>query len=279
MGNMKQAIFIKRCIKRVVGLPRNAFFARKLRSKGIHPPTTRSALLAQVAETDRVLEIGPFDSPIIRGSHVSYFDVLDTEGLQKRAKELGRNAAGVPPINYVSSTGNLGNIPAVFDVVLSCHAVEHQPDLIKHLNDIQEILRPAGRYMLIVPDKRFTFDYFLPETSVHDIKIAHTEKRTVHSPDAVMAHFLKTTHNRTWLHWIGLHGKPQVSEDQRSFAVKSGMRATAGEYIDVHAWIFNPLSFLTAIKALRESGLISFTTIDIYETEFLEGEFFAILTK
>ncbi len=43
-----------------------------------------------------VLEIGPFCNPVLRGTHVRYFDVLSTEGLIARASSLGMRSDTAP---------------------------------------------------------------------------------------------------------------------------------------------------------------------------------------
>jgi SAM-dependent methyltransferase len=259
---------------------RNAAIGRRLRETGLLPPTGRSAFLGNLSGSGaRVLEIGPFDAPQVRGDCVSYFDVLDTEQLRARAQTLGRRAEDVPPIRFVSPTGDLRVVTDRFDAVLSCHAVEHQPDLIRHLQGVGGILRPGGRYLLIIPDKRFTFDYYLAESQLQDVLTAYSERRTVHSRESVLAHHLQTTHNSCVRHWLGQHGRATSLQDGDLLAREAADRAARGEYVDVHAWIFSPSCFKTIMSSLIGSGHIPFSRVDVHETEVLAPEFFAVLTR
>jgi SAM-dependent methyltransferase len=102
-----------------------------------------------------ILEIGPFSRPLVRGRDVTYFDVLDRQGLTTLARKIGVEETGqIPQIDYVSATGDLTVVPVTFDVVASSHAIEHQPDLVRHLCRVEQVLKPGGYYFLWIPDKR-----------------------------------------------------------------------------------------------------------------------------
>src|SRR4249919_1725326 len=142
-----------------------ATIARPLVSEHRDPsllaPIPRQRFVASVPLDKPVLEIGPFDRPWLSGSNVRYFDVLPQEQLRTRAAtEFGRIPKNCPHIHYVSPTGDLSIVDAEFGAVFSSHCIEHQPDVIRHLREVERLLRPGGLYYLIVPDKRFCFDHF-----------------------------------------------------------------------------------------------------------------------
>ncbi|HYI39435.1 MAG TPA: hypothetical protein VE053_03865 [Allosphingosinicella sp.] len=227
----------------------------------------------------RILEIGPFDEPLLKGEGVAYFDVLDQESLRRRAVEHQRNPDGCPPIDFVSPTGDLDVVEAKFDAIFSSHNIEHQPDLIGHLRKAEARLEGGGRYWLIVPDKRYCFDHFSPETTVADIIQAHRERRTTHSPASIVLNSM-LAHNDSLRHWVGLHGaKPRVpvgdEEVRRVFDEVD--RTCEGEYIDVHAWRFTPLGFREIIEDLRRLGKINFEAEQVFDTAFGAIEFCAVL--
>jgi len=99
------------------------------------------------------LEIGPFDCPVLIGENVKYFDVLSKEELIERAKKIGRtqNIHNIPFIDFISSDASLDSVKEKFDLILSCHAIEHQLDFIQHLNDVSNILKQDGYYVIICP--------------------------------------------------------------------------------------------------------------------------------
>ena len=68
-----------------------------------HDVPDRNAFVGLIGTSQRVLEIGPFAHPMVRGDNVDHLDVLPTEGLRQRAISLGMDPGGVPDIRWVSS--------------------------------------------------------------------------------------------------------------------------------------------------------------------------------
>jgi SAM-dependent methyltransferase len=243
---------------------------------------SRKEFLAGLQASGSVLEIGPFDQPIMRGAHVRYFDVMDQPALIQRAQACGRNQDGCPHIDYVSDRGDLSIITEEqFDSVVSSHCIEHQPDFIRHCNQVFDILLPGGRYFVIVPDKRFVFDYYLPETRASDVLAAHAEAREVHTAASIIAHHAETTHNIPMRHWMGFH-RPLRTTSPYVERLQAALKLTSTEtedYIDVHGWFFTPKSFLGILETLSQVGAICFDIERVYGTPFGSNEFFAVLRK
>jgi SAM-dependent methyltransferase len=251
----------------------------KHRDPSLRDPMTRNEFVASVPVDKPVLEIGPFDRPWLSGSEVRYFDVLPQEQLKVRAAtEPRRNPNNCPQIHYVSPTGDLSVVGEEFSAVFSSHCIEHQPDLIKHLREVGRLLRPGGDYYLIVPDKRFCFDHFLPESRHSEIVSA--KGRTHHTEGKIDEHTLAITHNNNLLHWLGIHG--QARGENRAAQLlneDSQRRARAGEYVDVHAWQFTPSSFRENIQSLYDDGEINLEPRRVHNTGFAKIEFMAVLTR
>lgn len=248
------------------------------RRHGLAKPTDRSTFVGTIG-SDVSLEIGPFNNPVLTGPTVSYFDVLETDALRARAIEIGLDPANVPKVDFVSPTGDLAIVDRRFHAVLTCHAIEHQPDLIEHLRQVARVLAPGGRYYAIVPDKRFCFDHFMPLTDVADVRIAHRERRQVHTPEAVRAHHLATTHNSAFGHWTGRHSQPPRTERDRDVAEREAARAACGDYVDVHAWFFSPERFRSVVDDLYQAGDIELKPVRVHATQFGDLEFFAVLER
>jgi SAM-dependent methyltransferase len=243
---------------------------------------SRGDLLAGPHASSSVLEIGPFDQPIIRGINVKYFDVKDQQALIARARECGRKPEGCPFIDYVSDRGELTVIiDEKFESIVSSHCIEHQPDLIRHLNQVFDVLMPGGRYYLIVPDKRFVFDHYMPLTRVSEVLAAHAEAREVHTATSIIAHYAETTHNSPLRHWIGFHRplRGTLPYVQRLRAALELVSIESADYIDVHSWCFTPTSFLTILETLSQMNMIGFNIERVYGTPFGSNEFFAILQR
>lgn len=226
------------------------------------------------------LEIGPFDCPNLLGK-VKYFDVLDQESLKKRAQNLNRNGI-VPFINYVNSKGDLKIIKEKFDLVLSCHSIEHQLNFIQHLQDVSNILNNDGYYVIIVPDKRYCFDHFIKESTIADIIGQYFDNSNLHSLKSVIEHRSLTCHNDSIRHWNNDHGNQTYISNSNTIinSIKEYQNSKSkNKYLDVHALQFTPESFEIIINLLNELNYIDLIIDNIYSTLKNSNEFFIILKK
>lgn len=254
----------------------------------------RSDFLALIPAEREVLEIGPFLNPCLRKEDrkVLYFDVLDRDHLVERARALitagafGRDhgedlIARAPFIDFVHPEGDLGVIDRTFSQVLSSHCAEHQPDLVAHLKSVSRLLEAGGCYFLILPDHRYCFDHFLPQTRPADVLAAHIEGRRLHSPLEVLEHRLLVTHSDPARHWSGDHGAPRVEASSPAdiLQVLDEARGATTAYVDVHSWKFTPDGFRAILTQLERLGLVDLSIAEIYPTLRDTLEFFAILRK
>jgi SAM-dependent methyltransferase len=246
-----------------------------------HPLQRSKALIAAAKTKEKALEIGPFCKPALVGQNIKYFDVLDQQGLINRASSSGFKKKPAPFIEFVSPCGDLSIINEKFDVIFAAHCIEHQPDLIDHLNKVANILSATGKYFLIIPDKRYCFDHFIQPSSVEDVIDAHNLKLKTHSRYNVIAAETLSSHNNRLLHWLGEHGKhPNIDEESRAYKSAIDQYNFAnGAYIDVHAWRFSPTSFYKIVETLYTRGLIGLRPKIVCATCRGRKEFTAILSK
>ncbi len=238
----------------------------------------REHFLGLIGPDQDALEIGPYFNPILHGPRVRYLDMYTAEKLRLRALWEGHDAAGCPQeIHFV---GGLEACPeAEFDLVFSSHALEHQPDLVGHLEQVERILRPGGRYMMIVPDSRYCFDRTLPLSRVSEVVQAHQEKRRGHSLATLIDHYMFTDHNDPVAHWRGHHSPSVKTGEECIRAARTALQSAGGVYIDAHAWRFSPRSFRDILGTLNTTGLLNLTTLRVYDTPFGRFEFMAALQK
>jgi SAM-dependent methyltransferase len=261
---------MKEAAKKIILFFHNLFSVKKR--------TSRELFLKKLNANDKILEIGPFTNPSLRGENIYYFDVLNKENLIKRAKEENYPITEIPEINFVSPHGDLTIIKEEFDNAYSSHCIEHQTDLIKHLVDVNAILKPGGKYYLVIPDKRYCFDALLPETNVAAILEAHYEKKTRHSLANVIQHGALTAHHSPYRHWLGDHGTIEDMPDKIKTVLRQ-YNEKKGAYFDVHSWRFTPDSFAKLIDLLYKMNYIDLTVSEIYHTTFASNEFYAVLQK
>ncbi len=244
----------------------------------------RKTLARDLGGKGLCLEIGPYFHPVVTGENVRYFDVFNTE-------ELRRNAAAdpdpqvtpdtIPEMHYSDKNADLSVIPERFAEAFSSHCIEHQPDFIAHLEQVHDLLEPGGRYVVLVPDKRFCFNHFVPASTVGDILQAHLEKRTRHTLAAVVDHFAGSTHNDPKRHWEGDHADEDywsgyTARLQHALELYD---AADGDYIDLHAWYFTPDSFAHICETLHETGKIRLRLECVGDTRVYGLEFGAIFRR
>lgn len=245
-------------------------------SNSIH---TRIEFIKLIPKSASTLEIGPFFSPVIKGEKVKYFDVLTTEQLIRRAKDLNGNIENVPHIHYVQPEGDLDIIDEQFDIIISSHSIEHQPDLIDHLQKVERLLKPGGFYFCLIPDKRYCFDHFIPETTIADVVSKHRNRLRVHSFKSVVEHLCLTTHNDATRHWKGDHGTYCADFDNRYQKAVALYESANGAYIDVHASYFTPSSFSELMARLNEVAFTNLSVVRNYHTRLNQLEFYVIMQK
>jgi SAM-dependent methyltransferase len=240
---------------------------------------SRADFAALIPHNAEALEIGPFHNPLLRGRRTKYFDVLSREVLIERAASLDIHDSDVPDINFVSSTGDLTIVDKDFDFILSSHCLEHQPDLVTHLQNVERLLRPGGRYFLLVPDQRYCFDHFIAESTLAGVLAAYEERRTLHTLESVLEHRVLTTHNESHRHWAHDHGVYLEDYVARTRAALEEYRSAAGSYIDVHAWYFTPANARVVLSALRALELTQLEIERLYPTRMGANEFWLVLRK
>lgn len=228
------------------------------------------------ASLGTALEIGPFFRPGLPPSTTDFFDVLDTEALRERATTIGQDPAKVPRIKWTDPNGSLSVVALSYDVCYSSHSVEHQPDLVGHLQEVEQILHPGGRYLLVVPDHRYCFDALLAPSTIADVMEAHVDRHRKHSLRSVIEHRALVTHNDVVAHWLGDNGDFELKSDLVARAI---VEFETNDYLDVHAWKFTPTSFATIVHALENLGETTFRLERLYPTLRWTNEFFAVLRK
>lgn len=224
---------------------------------------------------ENLLEIGPFNSPIAHHPSTEYADLFPQELLRQRAREIGIPENGCPDIKWVLGDDGLRSIDKQYSGVVPSHMIEHTPDLVRHLNDVENILLPGGRYFLVIPDHRYCFDHWLSETTIADVMGAHLEQRWRHTVTSKIEHRRLTSHNDPIRHWSGDHGPDTRKMNIDLEGVLSGTFQDSDP--DVHSWQFHPESFTSVICNLKATGLINFEVERSYPTVRNSLEFFVIL--
>jgi len=256
----------------------------------------------------KALEISPWDSPFLRGDNVKYFEVMNAEEVRKATVGVQRNLDTIPEkIDFVGAKGDLSVINETFDIVFSAHVIEHCPDLVEHFQNVSKILNAGGLYIMVVPDKRYCFDYYHSESTISEVIDAFVNDRKIPRLADVINFAYTRTHNNPILHWLGEHGErygyrknPPTEGDARAeilgeyffddgseadyqklaHLVKKYAEALKEDaYISAHNWRFTPDSFGYIINMLNKFELIDLRLFRLCHTVWGRLEFVAMLEK
>lgn len=229
------------------------------------------------------LEIGPSHNPVApkrEGFNVHILDHLSASNLKHKYKEHGVNLENIEDVDFVWSgeplTALIGR-SACYDWIIASHVIEHVPDLIGFLRECESLLKPNGKLSLVIPDKRYCFDYFGEVTNTGEILDALYQRRTRPTPGQVFHMHVNSVHLNNQIAWeAGRTGQFSIGNFDDAAAL--WRKATSSEeYIDVHVWRFVPASFELVLQDLRRLGLTSLSVETRFDTAGCE--FVVVLVK
>lgn len=210
--------------------------------------------MASVPADAVILEIGGGYNPrYLKAQHpnVHHLDHDTTEGL--RAKygadpTMADRIDCIQPIDFVFDGRPIEALvpPTLrFDLIYGSHVLEHQVDLIGHLQSLERLLKPHGRVIEMIPDLRTTFDALRYPTVTADALMAHLRPGPIHQGKQVFDGLSRELDKN--------HGYRMCGADSIGVSFSHGLRHAynamlAAEqpgqrYADLHAWTFTPESF------------------------------------
>jgi SAM-dependent methyltransferase len=251
--------------------------------RALRGPSSRERVLSGLDVANLAgLEIGPLNNPLVRKSDgdITYVDYLGLDAL--RAKYEHDPYVDCGEIIGPDVIWNADLAQAVggrkFDYVLASHVVEHVPNLIGWLEEIRSVLKPAGTLRLIVPDRRYTFDYLRRESTLAELIDAYVSKARVPLPRAVFDYYLGISKVGIVNAWLGLINANRLTRfHDAPTALHVAKQAREGAYIDVHCWVFTPYSFAELFFQASELGLIQYRCERIWRTRPGYLDFAAVL--
>lgn len=240
----------------------------------------------------RGAEIGPLHNPLVSKADgdVLYLDHCDTETLRSIwSKDASVDVSKLHVdvvwrsrrlVEALKTHGDGALAGGSLDYVVASHVVEHVPDLIGWLNQIQEALKPDGQLRLAVPDRRFTFDYLRQDTTLADVLAAHLADARVPSAACILDHTLNMVQVDCAAAWRGeIDAASLKPVYQFDYCVSTARDALAnGTYHDFHCWVFTPASFVNLMMAMGSHDLHHFSCVDFYDTPRNDFEFVVHLT-
>lgn len=227
------------------------------------------------------LEIGPGCSPLVAGRpgfNVRVLDHAPRHELVEKFKVYGEDTTCLPEVDYVWDGRPYLDLVGDqrFDYIVASHVIEHVPDLIGFLNNCSSVLNPGGVLALAVPDRRLTFDYYRPRSSLARVVDAHLQGRTRPSPGDMVEHVQFMARSDGAQTWSAGPVNPDFVHSS-DYAIEEFKRVLDGAYVDMHVWIFSQTSFRWMIEDLHALHFI-----DLREKTFFarDGyEFFIQLSR
>ena len=230
------------------------------------------------------LEIGPSHSPIApkrEGFDVDIVDHLSAQGLRQKYSDHQVDTAKIEDVDYIWKGELLSELikrSEHYDWIIASHVIEHMPDPITFLQQCQHLMKPDGKLALVIPDKRFCFDYLQPISLSGSLLDAFHEKRTRPTPGQIFDYVanacgLEQTSAWSTAGFDSLH----LLHDFHSAVALWHQACSGSDYFDAHCWRFTPSSFKLIISDLNTLGIIKMSTIAEYDTD--GNEFFCILSK
>jgi predicted SAM-dependent methyltransferase len=220
------------------------------------------------------LEIGPLYRPFVLKSEgdVIYVDHADTETLRRKyADDPLFDVASIVDVDAVWGDQTLSECLGTgrkVDYIIASHVIEHVPDLITWLQELRSVLIDGGEIRLVIPDKRFTFDYTRRLTVFSDVLDAHLRKARRPLTLYIIDHILNVRRVDTSAAWLGRLDADSLSP-YHSFDMAVDVAKDALEtnhYHDVHCWVFTPHSFANLMREAAESDLIDLACSSFEDT-------------
>ena len=249
----------------------------------------RSFLLSHVRTQGlRGFEVGALMTPFLpkAGHDVTYVDRLSTEDLRAYfAADPEVDASRIVEVDVVIAEGSSlaeamrGRGP--FDYAIASHVIEHVPDLAGWLSEVADLVRVGGQLVLLVPDKRYTFDYLREMTSTADVVDAFVQGRKRPSPGQVFEHFGFGATVDVAAAWAGgIDSSTLVRHGGMAAALDLGVRShREGKYVDTHCWVVTPRRFLEVLGDLAELGVLRWKLTMFTDTRRDDLDFGLVLER
>jgi len=240
-----------------------------------------------VNKESRILEIGPLNRPVVTRTdfpNVFYCDIRSTEDIKKLYTSN----------SYLELTGTVVNIETIvdvdfvindsykaifkdiekFDFVIVSHVLEHMPDIINFLIDINHVLKPNGKIIVIQPDKNFSFDFYRESASFRDAYNVYQKKNNSYLSSDFYFNVVCQNHPNVFWNKNIQNDIPVVSLTD---ALNKERLLKTSSFEDVHYWPFTDYSFLKFLYDLKRAHIVNYMVTDFIETQYNEQEFFVLL--
>jgi hypothetical protein len=263
-------------------------FQSQRHSRFVAPETTlngvEKALCAINPSSDPGVEIGPLMNPRVPRDvgPVKYIDRASTADLRKwYSGHPNVDLSRIVEVDYVWGDQTLSECVSgeTFKYCIASHVVEHVPDLVTWLREVSQILDDGGILSLVVPDRRYTFDFLRRTSGIVDVMDAYVRRQRKPSPRQIFDHFS---------HFVNVEGLDPLTLGERRLKPQHppsvGLSAAiesqrTGAYVDAHCWVFTSDTFIDLLADIATFDLLDFEIVRFFPTEPGVVEFHVSLRK
>jgi SAM-dependent methyltransferase len=236
------------------------------------------------ARRSRILEIGALDYPTYEPGRfdVKFIDYACTDELAKKGeRDPHYRRDRIVEVDYVCPTPTYSQtVDQQFDLVIANHVIEHIPDTIRWLEELNAILVPGGHVLLSVPDKRYTFDIMRRNSTFIDL--LRNYEQQVERPNfyQILEHFYYHKQISAEDVWKNKHrDKLAVMRYTTKQAVAGWREHPTPPHPPQPSPHINSESFKELVEVLDELGKFPFEVLEIGEPARMTNEFHVVLRK
>jgi SAM-dependent methyltransferase len=176
------------------------------------------------------IEVGPGHHPLVESNGwlaVRYVDRWQPDRNAELFPELEGETFTKPDLVVDLNRDALGPVPSTSEDFIVCsHVLEHLANPLRAIDDFHRVLRPGGTLLILLPDRRRTFDKDRPPTELGHV-VEHFEAGDVEVDDEHIIEFLANTGP------FPEHLQEAVADPRRRASVLEPHRDRS---IHVHCW-------------------------------------------
>ena len=250
---------------------------------------SREQILKTIDQKKPVLEIGPLYNPLLSKDqyNVYYADIRSKDELyndyipqEDRSEDFYKQLTSIDYI--ITDTYEQAVNGKSFSAIVSCHVLEHIPDIIGHLIDLYNILDEGGSLVLIIPDKRYTFDHYREVTPFREAMEVYLNPESGILPRLVHdCSFNYHSCNNPVLYHSNLVPIDELYWDEMRHQTATENYISAKKALPVtnHYWVFTYLSFIAFIRDGLRSKMLHYSCRYNAPPELCGNEFYIVLKK